>query len=93
MIKLIPSIINDLQNRKQSEYIYHEENVMAVFTFLMPKNSIELNKNLIKKIFNIDEEINLVLISHLYLERLLNEIIFENISDDNNEKINSFYKT
>jgi len=96
MIDLIDSALKDLKTRKQSEFIDHEKLVMATFSIALPKQSKTLNTNLIKKIFSIDEELNLILVGHLYLEKLLNGILTENLKGfeilDKRGVLNSFYK-
>ncbi len=77
------------------EYPNIEKTLLTVIEFL-PKKSKNLSTNFFRKIFSTSENITLILLGHLYIERLLNEIITIKYSilntDDKNIKFNSFYK-
>ncbi len=72
------------------------ENMLLNVTKLQPKKSKMLSTNFIKKMFLTNDNITLILLGHLYIERLLNEIITINFNysttNNKNSKINTFYK-
>ncbi len=96
MINLIDTAVDTLKVLKQSELLNHEKRLMDIFSFILPNKSKALSTNFYKKIFSIENELNLVLVSHLYLERVLNEILHKNLNGfetlERKGILNSFYK-
>ncbi|MEY8847313.1 hypothetical protein AB9K26_00735 [Psychroserpens sp. XS_ASV72] len=88
--------IEDLGLKKQKDYAEFEKLLISIIDSISPKKSISLGSNLTKKIFEYDNELNIVLVGHLYLEKYLNEILDKNLkSFETLEKrgiLNSFYK-
>jgi len=87
-------ILPSLQKVKKADSSTLETNLEKLINSFYPKNSITLFTNFYKKIFTTTDNITLILLGHLYIERLLNEILHKSCSIQANElkKLNTFYK-
>ncbi len=88
--------MEDLRLRKPKDYEAFEKILISIVGISSPNKTISLGKNLTKKIFEYDNELNIVLVGHLYLEKYLNDILGKNLKGfETLEKkgiLNSFYK-
>lgn len=96
MKDFITIVIEDLKSKKQKEFGIHEKTVKSLIAAIQPKQSKISGTNLVKRIYGYDDELNIVLVGHLYLERYLNEILNVNIANFEElvkkGKYNSFHK-
>ncbi len=94
IIDPLETTMNALKDISIKEYSTLETNLLTI-AGLLPKKSKSLSMNFLKKIFSTNDNIILILLGHLYIERLLNEIIIKVDSlaqSRGNDKLNTFYK-
>ena len=95
MKEVIKAAIERLNYLKENNYIQFEKETDILIQQLMPKRSKRLSRNLKKKIFTQEHSILIILLGHLYIERLVNEILNKeliNYSSINSNILNTFYK-
>ncbi len=73
--KFIDSLLNNLTLCKKSDYIKLEKTIMNLADEFFPKNSKSLGQNLSKKALTASNDLDLILVGHLYIERLLNDLL------------------
>lgn len=96
MDEYITEILNNLKLLKIKDYHDHEVTIDTIFGRLMPKKSKILSRNIKKRVFESKDSMNIVIVIHLYFERMLNEILDKELKDYSNLQkeglFNSFYK-
>ncbi len=96
MEKHITPVFESLKKLKLKELHKTETSLEKLFEVLLPKKSKILSRIIEKKIFSSYDSMNIVLVAHLFIERLLNEILDKKLIDftllHQNGFFNTFYK-
>lgn len=90
------SLLNNLALCKKSDYLELEKKIMRLADEFFPQKSTSLGKNLSKNALTSESELDLILTGHLYLERLINDILDDILNDfkslEKSGILNSFHK-
>jgi hypothetical protein len=85
-----------LKSCKQSEYLITEQKLIDLTKYALPIKSKTLSTNFIKKIFSTNDDLQFIIICHLYFERYINQILYIELKNSEVKTIkdlnDSFYK-
>lgn len=92
----LESTLQLLCKSKITEYEKIEDSVIGFSYLVLPKSTKSLSLNFIKRTYQIKDELSLILIGHLYIERFLDEILNNKLENyiilEKAGVLNSFYK-
>jgi len=94
MREVIKPVIDSLNEINEKDYPKIENMIDVSIQSMMPEKSKVLSRNLKKKIFGQQDFLQIVLTGHLYIERLINEILSKELNGFNQlgNLFNTFYK-
>ncbi|TPE45586.1 hypothetical protein [Pontibacter mangrovi] len=96
MENLLHKVLLNLKQTKKEDFVTLETSLSDLIDSFSPRNSVKLGTNFIQKVITSTDNITFVLLGHLYIERLLNEILLKEFDIQDikkaNKSLNTFYK-